>query len=54
MSASTYARLGATVFALIALLQLARAIAGRPVTVGGAEMPLWPNWVAAVVGAALA
>jgi hypothetical protein len=50
MSANTYARLAATIFDLIALLQLVRAIAGWPVTVGGIELPVrrvsrpcWPG-----------
>src|SRR5262245_47733353 len=40
-------------FALIALLQLVRAIDGWPVTVGGVELPVWPSWVAAGVAAVL-
>jgi hypothetical protein len=44
MSASAYARIAAIIFALIALLQLVRALLGWPVTVGGAEMPVWPSW----------
>jgi hypothetical protein len=54
MSASSYARLAAVIFAIIALLQLARAIAGWPVTVGGTVMPVWPSWVACVLATALA
>ena len=49
MSASSYARLAAIVFAIIALLQLIRAVAGWPIVVGGTEMPVWPSWVAVVV-----
>jgi NAD/NADP transhydrogenase beta subunit len=55
MNASSYARLAGAVFAVIALLQLARALAGWPViTVGGATMPVWPSWIAFVVAGALA
>ena len=54
MNASQYARLAGTVFAVIALLQLARALAGWPVTVGGVTIPVWPSWVAFVVAGALA
>jgi hypothetical protein len=54
MSASSYARLAAVIFAIIALLQLLRAVAGWPVTIGGSEMPIWPSWVAFVVAAVLA
>jgi hypothetical protein len=49
MSATSYARLAAVIFVIIALLQLLRAVAGWPVTVGGSEMPIWPSWVAFVV-----
>jgi hypothetical protein len=54
MSATSYARLAAVIFGIIALLQLLRAVAGWPVTVGGMEMPIWPSWVAFVVAAGLA
>jgi hypothetical protein len=54
MSARSYARLAAAVFAIIALLQVARAVAGWPVTVGGTVMPVWPSWVAFVVAGVLA
>jgi hypothetical protein len=40
MNASSYARLAGAIFAVIALLQLARALAGWPVTVGGMTLPL--------------
>jgi hypothetical protein len=54
MNASSYARLAGAIFAIIALLQLARALAGWPVTVGGITMPVWPSWLAFVVAGALA
>jgi hypothetical protein len=54
MTASSYARLAGAIFAVIALLQLARALAGWPVTVGGVTMPIWPSWIAVVVAGALA
>jgi hypothetical protein len=54
MNASSYARLAGAIFAVVALLQLARALAGWPVTVGGMTLPLWPSWVAVVVAGALA
>ena len=54
MSATNYAQLAAAIFAIIALLQLARAVAGWPATVGGIEMPIWPSWVAFVVAGGLA
>jgi hypothetical protein len=54
MSATSYARLATVIFGIIALLQLLRAVAGWPVTVGRMEMPIWPSWVAFVVAAGLA
>jgi 4'-phosphopantetheinyl transferase EntD len=54
MNASSYARLAGAIFAVIALLQLARAVAGWPVTVGDATMPVWPSWVAFAVAGGLA
>ena len=54
MSASSYARLAGAIFAIIALLQLARAVAGWPVTVGDVTMPVWPSWVAFAVAGGLA
>jgi hypothetical protein len=54
MTAEMYARLAAAIFALIALLQLIRAIQGWPVTLGETTMPLWPSWVAFIVAAVLA
>jgi hypothetical protein len=54
MRASSYARLAAVVFAIVALLQLARAVGGWPISVGGTEVPVWPSWVAFVVTGTLA
>ena len=41
------------VFAIIALLQLARAVFGWPVTVDVYAVPLWLSWVAFIVAAGL-
>jgi len=54
MGASSYARLAAAVFALVGLLQLARAAAGWEVTLHGVMIPIWASWIAAVVGFLLA
>ena len=54
MTAETYARIAAAIFALISLLQLIRAIQGWPVTIGETTMPLWPSWIAFIVAALLA
>ncbi len=42
------------VFALVALLQLLRALLGWEVIVNGVQIPLWASVVACVVAAALA
>ena len=54
MSATSYARLAAVVFAVIAVLQLVRALTGWPISVGGTLVPVWPSWIAAIVAAGLA
>jgi hypothetical protein len=54
MSATNYARLAAVIFALIALLQLARAVGGWSITVGGMPIPIWPSWIAFGVAGLLA
>jgi protein-S-isoprenylcysteine O-methyltransferase Ste14 len=55
MSAKDYSRLAAIIFAIVALLQLVRAVSGLPVTVGGTtSIPLWASWVACVVATVLA
>ena len=42
MKATSYARLAAALFAIISALQLVRALAGWPITVGGTMMiPVW-------------
>jgi hypothetical protein len=54
MSAANYARRAAAIFAIVAILQLARAAAGWPVRIGAAEVPVWASWVACVVAGVLA
>jgi hypothetical protein len=54
MEAKSYARLAAAIFAVIALLQLVRALSGWEITINGTALPLWPSWVACGVGAVLA
>ena len=54
MHATSYAYLASAIFAVVAFLQLARAIAGWPVTIGDIGIPLWASWVAGVVAAAMA
>jgi hypothetical protein len=50
----SYSRLAGTIFAIVAILQLIRALAGSPVTIAGTAIPVWASWVAFVIAAALA
>jgi len=54
MTAKNYARLAALIFAIVAVLQLARATSGLPVTVATTSIPLWASWIACFVAAGLA
>ena len=54
MTPQHFSRLAAVIFAIIALLQLARAISGFEIAVGGEVMPIWPSWIAAMVAGFLA
>jgi hypothetical protein len=54
MNAGSYARLTGAIFAIIAVLQLGRAVTGLPVVVGGTSIPVWVSWVAFVVTGGLA
>ena len=44
MAATSYSRLAGAIFALVALLQLMRAVIGLPVTAGDTMIPLWASW----------
>lgn len=55
MTAKNFSLLAALIFAVVAVLQLIRAVSGAPVTIGTAiSIPLWASWVACVVAAILA
>ena len=54
MDAKSYSRVAAIIFAIIAILQLVRAISGWEVTVNGTAIPLWASWLASVVAGAFA
>lgn len=54
MDPRSYSGLAATVFALVALLQLVRATSGWPVSIGGTSIPLWASWLAVLVAGILA
>jgi hypothetical protein len=49
-----FSLLAALIFAVVAALQLARAVSGLPVTIGTASLPLWASWIAVLVAAGLA
>jgi hypothetical protein len=54
MTTENYSRLAGLIFAIIAVLQLARALSGWPLTVGTTSIPVWASWVACIVAAILA
>jgi len=49
MTATQYSLLAAVIFALVAVLQFIRAIAGLPITIGRTPIPIWASWVASGV-----
>jgi hypothetical protein len=51
MDPKSYSRLTAAIFAIIALLQLVRAVFGWEITLNGTPVPVWPSWL--VCGVAL-
>ena len=54
MTPQQYSLLAALIFALVAVLQIVRAVAGLPVTIGRTSIPVWASWVACVVAIILA
>jgi len=54
MDARSYSRIAAVIFAIIAVLQLVRAVSGWDITLNGTPVPLWPSWLASVVAGLLA
>ena len=46
MTAANYAILSACIFALVAVLQLVRALKGWPVKIASTSIPIWVNWLA--------
>ena len=53
MTAANYAILSACIFALVAVLQLVRALKGWPFTIASTSIPIWVSWIACVVAAIL-
>jgi hypothetical protein len=55
MTAENFSRLAALIFAIVAVLQLVRAVSGLPISVGTTiSIPLWASWIACVIAAGLA
>jgi hypothetical protein len=54
MTATGYSQLAALIFTVVALLQVARAYSGLPITIGQTSIPIWASWVAFAVAAILA
>jgi hypothetical protein len=55
MTARSYSLLAASLFAIIAVLQLIRAAGGWQIVVNGTiSVPVWLSWIACVVMAGLA
>jgi hypothetical protein len=55
MTAKNFSLLAAVIFAIVAVLQFARAISGWPITLGTTvSIPVWASWVACVVAGVLA
>jgi protein-S-isoprenylcysteine O-methyltransferase Ste14 len=54
MTAANYALLAAAIFAVVAILQMVRAVMALPVTIGQTSIPIWASWVACAVAIILA
>jgi hypothetical protein len=55
MNAKNFSLLAAAIFAIVAVLQFARAVSDVPVSIGSTiSIPVWASWIACIVAAALA
>jgi len=54
MTASQYSLLAASIFGLVAILQIGRAATGLTVTIRRTSIPIWVSWLAGAVAALLA
>lgn len=54
MTAQSFARLAAVIFAIVAIVHLLRALAGLEIDIGGVGIPVWTSWIAAVAAGFLA
>lgn len=53
MTARTFSFIAGSIFLLIALLQLTRALAGWNVEIASTSIPIWVSWVIGVVATTL-
>jgi hypothetical protein len=53
MSVKTFCTITAVIFAVIALLHLARVVLGWPAMIAGWSVPMWVSWLGLVVAAVL-
>jgi 4'-phosphopantetheinyl transferase EntD len=49
----SYRHVSGCIFAVIAILQAARAIRAVPVQLGGTAVPIWPSWIVAALAGSL-
>ena len=54
MSAQAYSRLAGTIFAVIAILHLIRALKGAEATLDGVTIPVEASWIGLLVSGTLA
>lgn len=54
MTAANFALLAAAIFALVAILQMVRAVLRLPVTIGRTSIPVSASWVACGIAIMLA
>ena len=54
MSHKTFLTVSGTIFGVIALLHLARLLAGWPARIGTFEVPMWLSWVLGALAGYLA
>lgn len=54
MSQKAFLTVSGAIFAMIALLHLARILAGWPARIGTCDVPLWFSWVGGVIAGYLA
>ncbi|MFN3626099.1 MAG: hypothetical protein ACK4TP_18855 [Hyphomicrobium sp.] len=53
MTARTLSYIAGTIFILMALLQLTRALAGWDVVIASTSVPVWVSWVIGVIATTL-